>query len=171
MYKRQGSLPGGSGFRRTPCIAEVHFNDDGSIQAIPETAAGIYGTTTTLYSASGEIISHEKFTNSSTDGEYPYTKVGAGIYANPDTEDTEWVITKGKADTSNADYVSIQSNNKPGLYLTANDDKTVTLAQDYDINSLAATAKKQTFMKLQVWDAPTAFAMEGFTRRARMRPV
>ena len=38
-----GTLPGGSGFRRTPCIAEVHFNEDGSVQAIPETAAGIHG--------------------------------------------------------------------------------------------------------------------------------
>lgn len=143
-----GSLPGGSGFRRTPCIAEVHFNDDGSIQEIPETAAGINGTTSTLYASNGDIISHEKFTNSSSDGDYPYIKVGVGVYANADTADTQWVIVKGKADTSNSDYVSIQSENKPGLYLTANDDKTVTLAQDYDINAIAETAKKQTFKKV-----------------------
>ncbi len=140
-----GTLPGGSGFRRTPCIAEVHFNEDGSVQAIPETAAGIHGTISTIYSASGDIISHEKFENSSADEDYPYTKVGAGIYENPDKADTEWVISEGKADPSNKDYVSIQSENKPGLYLTANEDKTVTVAQDHDIKVLAETAKKQTF--------------------------
>lgn len=142
-----GMLPAGSGFRRTPCITEVHFNEDGSIQAIPETAAGIHGTVSTIYSAAGDIISHEKFDNSSADGDYPYTKIGAGIYENPDKADTEWVITEGKADTENKDYVSIQSENKPGLYLTANDDKTVTVAQDHDIKAIAETAKKQTFKK------------------------
>ena len=39
-----GSLPGGNGYRRTACIAEVHFNEDGSVQPIPETATGISGT-------------------------------------------------------------------------------------------------------------------------------
>ncbi len=58
-------------------------------------------------------------------------------------QDKEWVITAGKADTSKAAYISIQSENKPGLYITVNEDKTVTLAQDIDASE--DTAKKQTF--------------------------
>ena len=39
-----GSLPGGSGFRRVACAEEVEFYPDGSIAYIDETAAGVYGT-------------------------------------------------------------------------------------------------------------------------------
>lgn len=143
-----GSLPGGSGFRRTPCITEIKFNDDGSITEIPETAAGINGTVSKIYTGNGDLVSHEKFVNSVSDTAYPYTKVGVGVYAGADAKDSEWVITQGKADRTNADYVSIQSENKPGLYLTANEDKSVTLAQDYNINAFDETAKKQTFKKV-----------------------
>ncbi len=131
-----GSLPGGSGFRRVPCIAEVHFNDDGSIQYIPETAVGLFGKTTTIYACTGDKLAHEHYANSSSDGAYPYTKVEVGAYSTlTDEADAQWVLTAGTADPSNKNYVSIQSENKPGLYLTANADKTVTLAQNYEINT------------------------------------
>ena len=143
-----GSLPAGSGFRRAPCITEVNFNADGSITEIPETAAGINGTVSKIYTGNGDLVSHEKFENSGADSAYPYTKIGVGVYADAGVKDSEWVLTPGKADTSNSDYVSIQSENKPGLYLTANDDKSVTLAQDYDLNTIPETAKKQTFKKV-----------------------
>lgn len=140
-----GSLPGGSGFRRSACIAELHFNEDGTIQQIPETAVGIVGKTSKLYSEKGGVISHENFVNSSADGAYPYSdvKVGAGI--SKYEEDAEWAIVAGKADKTKASYVSIQSENKPGLYLTVNDDKSVVLAQDADQKAIEETAKKQTF--------------------------
>lgn len=92
-------------------------------------------------------LAHEHFVNSSADGEYPYTKVDAGLYLNPEAADAQWVITAGKADRTNKEYVSIQSENKPGLYLTANDDKTVTLAQDHSLQAIPETAKKQTFIQ------------------------
>lgn len=140
-----GSLPGGSGFRRNACIAELHFNEDGSIQEIPETAVGIVGKTSKLYAETGGSISHENFVNSSTDGAYPYTKVKVGAGISKDDKDAEWAIVAGKADKANAAYVSIQSENKPGLYLTVNDDKSVTLAQDAALADIEKTAKKQTF--------------------------
>lgn len=142
-----GSMPAGSGFRRIPCITEIKFEEDGSILAIPETAAGINGKTSQIYVSGGIALAHEHFVNSGADGEYPYTKVDVGLYLNPEAADAQWVITSGKADRTNKEYVSIQSENKPGLYLTANDDKTVTLAQDHNLNAIAETAKKQTFIQ------------------------
>ena len=48
-----GSLPGGSGYRRTPCIVELSFNDDGSIDLFEESAAGISGKTTSITDMDG----------------------------------------------------------------------------------------------------------------------
>lgn len=142
-----GSMPGGSGYRRIPCITEIHFESDGSIKEIPETAAGINGKVSHIYTASGIALSHEHFVNSGSDGAYPYTTVDVGTYLDPQEADAQWVLTAGKADISDASYVSIQSENKPGLYLTANSDKTVTLAQDYKLSDIKETAKRQTFIK------------------------
>ncbi len=144
-----GSLPGGSGFRRNACITEIQFNEDGSITEIPETAVGISGTTSRIYAMNGGSLSHENFVNSSGDGDYPYTNVRVGTNLSDDPKDAEWAIVAGKADKAKAAYVSIQSENKPGLYLTVNDDKSVTLAQDADQAKIAETAKKQTFRTVE----------------------
>ena len=53
------------------------------------------------------------------------------------------MLCDGKADASNEYYVSIQSENKSGLYLTAQTDGTVVLAQDVD--AAEETAQAQTF--------------------------
>lgn len=143
-----GSLPAGTGFRRTACIAEVHFNEDGSIQPIPETAAGIWGTTTTLYTSSGDKIAHEHFRNSNVEADYPYTNVAVGAIENDNEADSEWVMTKTYYSEKKDDYVSIQSENKPGLFLTANDDNTVVLAQNAELTTIDQVAKKQTFKKV-----------------------
>lgn len=154
-----GSLPGGSGFRRSACIAEVHFNEDGSIEAIPETTIGIHGTAVSLYAANGLALTHDSFHNSGADGAYPYKNIANRLTDKTDA-DTKWVISAGKADRTKESYVSIQSENKPGLYLTANDDKSVTLAQDAAYSSTTvegkntikmdeATAKKQTFRTVE----------------------
>lgn len=142
-----GSMPAGSGFRRIPCITEIKFEEDGSILSIPETAAGINGKKSQLYVSNGLQVSHEYFVNSGVDTAYPYTKVQVGSYLNPKEADSQWVFTAGKADVNYKDYISIQSENKPGLYLTANDDKTVTLAQDHSLRAIPETAKKQTFIQ------------------------
>jgi len=167
-----GSLPGGSGFRRNACIAELHFNADGSIQAIPETAIGITGDKPEiLYTDNGIALSHEKFTNSSTDGDYPYTKVKVGAYFQPEDADSQWAIIAGKADPKKDSYVSIQSENKPGLYLTVNDDDTITLAQDAKysvvsgkITADADTAKAQTFRTVKGLSDEKAVSFESVAK-------
>ncbi len=140
-----GSQPGGSGFRRNACIAELIFDADGNVLPIDETAIGINGKVSSIYTNSGAKLSHETFVNSGSEDPYPYTKVKVGAGIGTEEKDSQWVILPGKADTSKASYVSIQSENKPGLYLTVNSKTSVTLAQDYDTNNLAETAKKQTF--------------------------
>ena len=82
--------------------------------------------------------------------------------------DSQWVLVPGKANTSNAEYVSIQSENKPGLYLTANSDKTVTLAQDYKYNEnvlITDIGKAQTFKKVAALDGTEgAYSYESVTQ-------
>lgn len=142
-----GSQPGGNGYRRIPCMTELHFKDDGSIEEIPETASGLTGTTSTIYTNSGSPLAHENYVNSRYESDYPYKDVKAGAGIGKETADSQWLILSGKADKTKDSYVSIQSENKPGLYLTANPDFSVTLAQDTDAS--AETAKRQTFRTIQ----------------------
>lgn len=128
-----GSVRGGSGFRRTACITEMHFNEDGSIQEIPETAIGITGDKPYyLFSNTGAVIAHENYVNSGADSAYPYLDIKVGAYYQPEKLDASWAIVDGKADPTKQSYVSIQSENKPGLYLTVNDNNSVTLAHDWN---------------------------------------
>lgn len=168
-----GSLPGGSGFRRTACITELHFNEDGSVREIPETAIGITGDSPyILYSNAGRVISHEHFINSSADGDYPYTDIAVGTYYQPEKLDASWAFVDGKADPGKASYVSIQSENKPGLYLTVNDDSTVVLAQDAKysvennkIKADEACAKAQTFRTVKgLTDSEKAISFESIAK-------
>lgn len=139
-----GMLPGGSGHRRVASITELHFNSDGSIQEIPETTAGLNGKISTIYTNSGAKLGHENYINAGSNGYYPYQSVKVAPGIGKDAADSQWVVTAGKADTRKGSYVSIQSENKPGLYLTAKSKtKKVTLAQDD--TGTADMAKKQTF--------------------------
>lgn len=140
-----GSLPGGSGFRRSACIAELKFDESGNVLTIDETAAGVSGKTSLIYTNSGATLSHATYENSTSDSDYPYTDVKVGAGLGTGEKDAQWVILAGKADPSKASYVSIQSENKTGLYLTVNSKKSVTLAQDWDQTAIEETAKKQTF--------------------------
>ena len=122
-----GSLPGGSGFRRVANIQEVHFNEDGSISEMPELSTGISGTSSLIMNDSG-YIAHEAFVNSLADGDYPIKKTAVVSNKISDRLDAEWEIVQGKADTENENYVSIRSVNKSGLYLMASG-KDVVLTQ------------------------------------------
>lgn len=159
-----GSLPAGNGYRRSPCIAELHFNEDGSVSAIPETAAGIQGTIFNIFLKSDEnkLVSHEYFTNSANDNEYPYLDVKVGINVGNFEADAQWVIVSGKADSSDKAYVSIQSENKPGLYLTANEDGSVTLAQDTDGDKNSAA--RQTFHTVEGLDGEGGISFESVSQ-------
>ncbi|MBO5486410.1 MAG: family 43 glycosylhydrolase [Eubacterium sp.] len=143
-----GMLPGGSGHRRVASITELKFNADGSIQEIPETTAGISGKKSVIYTNSGAKLGHENYDNAGSNGYYPYKEVKVAPGLGKDAADFQWVLTAGKADAKKGSYVSIQSENKPGLYLTANSTaKKLTLAQDD--TGAATVAKQQTFRTVQ----------------------
>lgn len=145
MY-HNGSQPGGNGYRRIPCITELHFNEDGTIQEMEETAKGLTGSTSAIYTNSGALLEHEYFQNSSAEGNYPYVNQQIGVGIGKNDTDREWLLMKGKISTDDS-CISIQSENKPGLYITAQSASKVTLAQDTDATE--QTAEKQTFITLQ----------------------
>ena len=74
--------------------------------------------------------------------------VGAMGYS--DVKDAQWVLTDGKSDKTKSAYVSIQSENKSGLYLTVNDNGKVTLNQDS--TGTDEMAKRQTFRSVKALD-------------------
>ena len=141
-----GSMPHGSGFRRVACVEKFDINADGSIDPIKKTAVGLTGTISKITDWNGNYIASETFENTTDDKQYPMTdwnpgsfgsiggskEVIADFYAG--SEEREWEIVPGKADKNKAEYVSIESNYKPGMYLkVALDDNgtaPVVLAQD-----------------------------------------
>lgn len=141
MIYHNGSLPKGSGYRRVACIEELKFYPDGAIHYVEETATGISGIMSTLTAQNGEILAHMWFNNSVTDDTYPYVgmALGSGL-DKTGAEDTYWEIVPGKADAENVHYVSIESYNKAGLYITAGEG-TAVLSQDHT----GKMADSQTF--------------------------
>ncbi len=151
-----GSLPWGSGFRRVIAIQEMSFNEDGSIDYIEETSTGLNGKTSSIKDSEGNPIAHENFTNSLADSKYPYTEVPVSVDADAEENDALWQIVSGKADPDNEAYVSIESYNKPGLYLQVDTDKGVTMGQDYQKSSsdgYTADSKRMTFKTLKGFDS------------------
>jgi len=140
-----GSLPKGSGFRRVACVEELEFFEDGYVKYVQETATGVSGVKSTLTALNGEVLTHEWFNNSGVDTSYPYRdmKLGSNL-KNTKEEDTYWEIVQGKADTENVYYVSLESYNKPGLYITASEGA-VGLTQD----STGKMADVQTFKTVE----------------------
>lgn len=153
-----GSLPGGNGYRRSACITELTFNEDGSIEPMTETASGPNGTTSAIKTVGGETLTHPGYSNSGSDNAYPYTNIKIGTGLSDEEADSRWVITDGKADRAKDACVSIQAENKPGLYWTVNQDNTVTLAQDADAGE--ETAKRQTFRAVTGLDSKEAVSFE-----------
>lgn len=141
MIYHNGMLPSGSGYRRSACIAELEFDSNGVISYINESSLGLGGTASTLTTLNGEVLCHAHYSNSGADADYPYLNValGSGL-ADTDEADTQWEIVAGKLDEENVYYVSLQSVNKPGLYITCSDGA-VTLSQD----SAGVYAEVQTF--------------------------
>ncbi len=141
-----GSLPAGSGFRRTACIVELQFEEDGSIALFEESASGLADICSTISTGDGQYIAHEGFVNSLADVDYPYSDIALESVS-VDGKDALWILRPGKADSENTAYVSIESENKPGLYWTVAEDSRVMLSQDTD--ALEETAARQTFRTLQ----------------------
>lgn len=155
-----GSLPHGSGFRRVACVEKIDINADGSIDPIKKTAVGLTGTVSKITDWNGNYLASETFENVLADSFYPITdwkpesfaSVGgskdivADFYAG--TEEREWEIVPGKADKTKAEYVSIESNYKPGLYMAAGDedqDGNIPLVLAQDAGGTDEEAIRMTF--------------------------
>ena len=128
-----GMLPHGSGFRRVVCISELEFDENGYVYPVTETSIGLDGTASTLVTSDGKYLAHDAFINSLADAVYPISTALKGTAAE-DGYNTAWEIEAPKyvpAGENEANFVSIQSVNKPGLYINAKDGA-VTLTQDAD---------------------------------------
>lgn len=134
-----GSLPIGSGYRRVACCEKFDFNPDGSIDPIKKTATGLTGTASVIKDYEDRTLTHEAFRNTCNDGDYPIH--GKRVFAGTARyfESGEWEIKKALTDTvtgaNTPEYVSIESNDKPGLHLAvepSGNNKTVVLSQYYD---------------------------------------
>lgn len=142
-----GSLPAGNGYRRSACITELKFKANGDMEPLFETAAGLDGRTVSISDSSGKKLSHENFLNDSSDDSYPYRDIPLGMDIGKNDGDAQWVLRKGKAKPEDETYVSIESENKPGLFMTAGSEGTVVLSQDTDAGK--ETAKSQTFRSVE----------------------
>ena len=138
-----GSLPKGNGYRRSACVRSLEFNEDGSINMMEETSSGLSARTNIIKLGNNELIGHEQFNNSNSDSEYPYSEIKIGASISDAELDNKWVIRPGKADVNNNEFVSIESENKSGLYITARKDGSVSLTPDTVGDD--SMAKKQTF--------------------------
>lgn len=159
-----GSLPAGNGFRRTACVVELEFNEDGSIDLFEESAAGIGGWTNRITTVDETLcLAHESFTNSLADSDYPYSKVKL-TFVDDSSEggDSSWVIRPGKREPSDQSHISIESENKPGLYITVNSKGDVVLAQDTKANEKMALM--QTFRVLEGFSDKQGYTFESLSQ-------
>ncbi|MBO5302566.1 MAG: family 43 glycosylhydrolase [Lachnospiraceae bacterium] len=171
-----GSLPAGNGYRRTICIEEFEFNEDGSIDYIQETSTGISGTVSQILADTMETLAHEAFSNQVLEDEFKvdgdvdetlYPAVNVKITANDEAEkaDALWEIEPAKHEKTNENYVSIESYNKPGMFLRAvvsggedNEVTQVVLSRDHNGNAKSEPdgttlySKEMTFRTLKGYE-------------------
>ena len=149
MIYHNGALPEGNGYRRSPNICEVRFDNSGKILKMEETTAGIGGTVSQIINQNGALLGDSAFTNSTVDKDYPYTNVALGFgMANLTAHDTDWVLVPGLANVEEPTYVSIESENKTGLFVTVNADGTgAVLAQPTTL--LENDLKRATFRTIE----------------------
>ena len=126
-----GSLDGGSGYRRAVSVQELNIRENGIVDALQENAAGLNAKYTMIKNKDGQKLSHAMFVNSSLDSNYPYVNLSLGMDLSSQESDQRWIIRPGKSDSSKKSYVSIESYNKPGLYITAVN-KLLKLSQNFN---------------------------------------
>ncbi|MGN0162771.1 MAG: family 43 glycosylhydrolase [Candidatus Ornithomonoglobus sp.] len=128
-----GALPHGSGFRRSVCIDELRFDENGYVYPVTETSIGLTGTASTIITSDNRYVGHGAFTNPLSDASYPIT-AALTVAGSENGYNTAWELMQPKSvptGESADNYVSIQSVNKPGLYI-ASTGTGVTLTQDTD---------------------------------------
>ncbi|MCH5185430.1 MAG: family 43 glycosylhydrolase [Oscillospiraceae bacterium] len=156
-----GALSKGSGFRRSICIQELKFGSDGKVFPMEELSIGLTGTASRIRTYDGRYIGCDEFSNPSADAEYPISKECVLFDDNYDLN-TAWEITKGKYDPDNENYISIQSVNKPGLYIKASDNSAV-LTQDSD----GVQAEAMTFKTVKALDGSDGVSFESITEKGK----
>ncbi len=141
-----GSLPHGSGYRRVACVEPISVNADGTIDPIKKTATGLTGTATAITDFQGNYIAHKSFENVIDDSFYPITGKALQMQYE-ETEECSWEINAGKTDKNDGQLVSIESNNKPGLYLTAGDPQkgVISPVLSQDVKGSSDEAQRMTF--------------------------
>jgi len=163
-----GSLPGGSGFRRVICVEELKFNEDGSIDYIQETSTGISGTASQLIDSSNTQIAHDSFHNSvgDPDYEYNYPQVNVPVTSDADADkaDALWEIEPAKYRKTEASYITIESYNKPGMYLRATGTSSkVVLSRDHNNDSKSSADGTTEYSKQMTFRTLEGFAGYGVT--------
>lgn len=153
LIDHNGSLPWGFGKRRVAYIEEINFDENGLVKPVQDTATGVTGTTSWITDSAGNNITHEDFLTTRYDNDYPFTPgkntaKGVGMTATENEGDSKWEIVAGKADPAEASYVSIESWNRPGLYLQVTGTDVVLAQHATDGNSLStdiSVAASMTF--------------------------
>ncbi|MBQ8540906.1 MAG: family 43 glycosylhydrolase [Clostridia bacterium] len=143
IFYHTGAMENGSGYRRSVCVDELIFNEDGSIDLFYESSVGLDGTKVYISPVSDPSckLYHGYFSNTTDETAYP---AGSLVYCDEFTvnkADFEWEIIPGRG---NEDYVSIQAVNKMGYFIT-NYNSYVKLLHDNDAQS--STAQSMTFIK------------------------
>lgn len=147
-----GSLPHGSGFRRVACVEEITINEDGTIDPIRKTATGLIGTVSTITDQKGNYLAIKDFENVLDDAFYPITGKELLIDYFQSGVVTQWEVNPGKANPRKGEYVSLESDAKPGLYVTAGDrksDGTIPLVLSQDVWGSDDEALRMTFKTKQ----------------------
>ncbi len=142
IFYHTGAMENGSGYRRSVCIDELKFNEDGSINCFEESSVGIDGTKVYISPLSdpGKKLYHGHFASTPETTAYPG---GSLIYCDDLTvneSDFYWEIIPGRG---NEDYVSIQSVNKMGYFITEYNSHIKLL---HDNDALKSTAESMTFI-------------------------
>lgn len=142
LIDHNGSLPWGFGQRRVAYVEELNFDENGLVLPIQDTATGLTGTTSWITDTSGNNITHENFLTTRYETDYPYTPgknntKKIGMKATENEGDSKWEIVAGKADPTNDSYVSIESWNRPGLYLRVSGTDVVLAQHATDGNTLS----------------------------------
>ena len=125
------------------------FNEDGTVPYIDETSTDLTGTASFITTADNKYLGYTAFSNPSDDASYPLKKQLTVTADGADLKTTQWEIEKGKSDSTNENYVSIQAVYKPGLYLCVDGTNVVLTQQD---TTSTALAKKMTFKTVEAID-------------------
>lgn len=172
-----GSLPWGSGYRRSVCLAQMYWKDDDTIRPIDELSTGPNYSEAVRIALSTDVINddehhlaHEEFVNPGDDASYPLKKQLVmktyEVHKGPNYiiyTDDSWQIRPAKYQGENENYVSIESYDKAGLYIASEGTNLVLTQQDTLDEGLA---KRMTFKTVKgINGDASAVSFESITKK------